>query len=398
MSQATVPGAILPGATIGVVGGGQLGRMLALDARRMGYRVAVLDPSPYAPAAPVSDRHVVASFHDPAAVADLASGADVVTFELEHVALESARAAAGLAPVRPSVDVLAACQNRVKEKTFLRDHGFPVAPWCEAASPGQLEDAVRALGLPCVVKIPFFGYDGRGQARVASLRDLTRAAALGFERGPLVVERFAPFVSEVAVVVARSLRGELRTYPVVRSVHDDGILVEVVAPAPLPGASTDRALGLAESIASALGLVGVLAIEMFVLAHGEVLVNELAPRPHNSGHYTINACPTSQFEQHVRAICGLPLGETAMSGAAAMVNLLGDRIGAVRLVGVEEALAEPGVSLHLYGKVESWPRRKLGHLVALGGSGDEALTRVRRASSRLRWEPAPEHARAPHPG
>lgn len=385
-------------ATIGVLGGGQLGRMLALDAQRMGYRIAALDPSPSAPVGPVADRHIVAPFHDLKAVTDLAVGADVVTFEVEHIALEAARAAAAVRPVRPSVDVLAACQDRVREKVFLREHGFPTAPWRPATSPGDLEAAVSALGLPCVVKIPFFGYDGRGQARVASMDDLRAAAALGFDRGPLVVERLVPFACEVAVTVARGLRGERRAYPVVRTVHDDGILVEVTAPAPVPEAVAERALGIGASIASALGLVGVLTVEMFVLERGEVLVNELAPRPHNSAHYTINACATSQFEQHVRAICGLPLGDTGLRSPAAMVNLLGDRAGPVGLVGVEEALADPLVSLHLYGKAESWPRRKLGHVTALGATADEAISRARRAAAALRWEALPSHAGTAHPG
>jgi 5-(carboxyamino)imidazole ribonucleotide synthase len=387
-----------PGATIGIVGGGQLGRMLALDARRMGYRVAVLDPSAEAPAAALADRAIAAPFHDASAVAELASTADVVTFEVEHVPLESARAAAAVAPLRPSVEVLAACQNRIREKVFLREHGFPTAPWRAAGSSGDLETAVRELGVPCVVKVPFFGYDGRGQARVASPGDVERAASLGFDRGPLVVERCVPFSYEIAVIVARGLDGDRRTYPVVGTVHDEGILQEAAAPAPVPAGVADRARTLAESIACALGLVGVLAVEMFVLERGEVLVNELAPRPHNSGHYTINACPTSQFEQQLRAICGLPLGETTLHAPAAMVNLLGDRRGPVRLAGAEEALADPLVSLHLYGKTESWPRRKLGHVTALGATRDDALARARRAAAALRWETAPQHASATPPG
>lgn len=384
--------AITPGSTIGVIGGGQLGRMLALDARRMGYRIATLDPSATAPAAALADRHIVSPFHDVEAVTDLARASDVVTFEVEHVSLEGARAAAAVGVVRPSPEVLAACQDRVREKTFLREEGFPTAPWLPATSPGDLEGAVRALGPPCVVKIPFFGYDGRGQVRVTDATDLGAAAALGFERGPLVVERLVPFVCEVAVVVARGVRGEHRVYPVVRSVHDHGILVEVTAPAPVPAAVAERALEIAGSIASALGVVGVLAVEMFVLEDGQVLVNELAPRPHNSGHYTINACPTSQFEQHVRAICGLPLGDTGLLSAAAMVNMLGDRAGPVRLTGVDQALTDPLVSLHLYGKSESWPRRKLGHVTALGATADEAVSRARRAAAALRWEALPPDA------
>jgi len=377
---------ILPGSTIGVIGGGQLGRMLALDAKRMGYRMAVLDPSPEAPAFEIADTRVVARWDDAAATARLAGQADVLTFEVEHVSLDAARAAEAVRPVRPGTAALAVCQHRLREKAFLSEHGFPVAPWREAASPAALETAVREVGPPCVVKRSFLGYDGRGQARVGGAHELVAAVALGFERGPLIVERFIPFAAELAVVVARGLDGGRQTYPVVRTVHDDGILIEAVAPAPLAAGLAERAVGIAESIATALDLVGVLAVEMFLLDRGEILVNELAPRPHNSGHYTINACPTSQFEQHLRAICGLPLGATGPVRPAAMVNLLGDQRGPVRLRGVDDALAIPEVSLHLYGKVESWPRRKLGHVTALGQTPDEALARARRAAAHLRWD------------
>lgn len=385
---------VLPGSTIGIIGGGQLGRMLALDAKRMGYRVAVLDPSPDAPAFEVADARAVAPWEDAAAAARLAALADVVTCEVEHVPLDAARAAAAVAPVRPGPAALAVCQHRLREKAFLADHGFPVAPWREAASPAALDAAVREVGWPCVVKRPFLGYDGRGQARVAGPDDLAPAVALGFDGGPLIVERAIPFAAELAVVVARGLGGERRAYPVARTVHDGGILIEVTAPAPVDCAIAERAALIAESIATALDLTGVLAVEMFLLDRGEILVNELAPRPHNSGHYTINACPASQFEQHLRAICGLPLAPAALRRPAAMVNLLGDRRGAVRLRGVEEALAIPEVSLHLYGKRESWPRRKLGHVTALGDGPDEALARARRAAALLRWDSVGAPARA----
>lgn len=379
---------IMPGSTIGVIGGGQLGRMLALDAKRMGYRLTVLDPAPDAPAFQVADTPMVARWEDTEAAARLAAQADVVTFEVEHVPLESARAAEAVRPVRPGLAALAVCQHRLREKAFLSEHGFPVAPWREASSPAALEAAVRDVGLPCVVKRSFLGYDGRGQARVAGPDDLAAAAALGFDRGPLIVERLIPFAAELAVVVARGLDGGRRCYPAVRTVHDNGILSEVVVPAPVAPGIADRAVAIAESIATVLDLVGVLAVEMFLLDRGEILVNELAPRPHNSGHYTINACPTSQFEQHVRAICGLPLGATNLLRPAAMVNLLGDRRGPVHVRGVGDALAIPEVSVHLYGKAESWPRRKLGHVTALGDTADQALSRARRAAAHLRWEPA----------
>jgi len=385
-------GPVLPGATIGIVGGGQLGRMLALDARRLGYGVAVLDPSAQAAAAPIADVHIKAAFNSADGLAELAGRADVVTFEVEHITLDGVRQVGARCPVRPSPAVLTVCQHRGLEKTFLRDHGFPVAPWRDADSLASLETAARALGLPCLVKIPFAGYDGRGQARCPTLDDLPAAAALGFDRGPLIVERLIPFTAELAVIVARGLDGAQRTYPVAHTVHDEGILVAVSVPAAIPPAVAERARALAESIAGALDLVGVLAVEMFMLERGEVLVNELAPRPHNSGHYTINACPTSQFEQHIRAICGLPLGATTLLRPAAMVNLLGDRRGPARLAGIEQALKDPDVSLHLYAKAESWPRRKLGHVTALGEGPQQALARARRAAAALRWESL--HARA----
>lgn len=390
----SVAPAILPGSTVGILGGGQLGRMLALDAARMGYRVAVLDPSPDAPAFQVADARMVARWEDASAAARFAAGADVVTFEVEHVSLEAAGAAAAVCPVRPGTSALAVCQHRLREKAFLADHGFATAPWREAASPAELEAAVREVGWPCVVKRPFLGYDGRGQTRAAGPEDLATAAALGFDRGPLIVERAIPFACELAVVVARGVDGARRSYPLVRTVHEQGILTEVLAPAPVDPGIAERAAGIAESIATALDLVGVLAVELFLLDRGEILVNELAPRPHNSGHYTINACPASQFEQHLRAICGLPLAATGLRRPAAMVNLLGDRAGGVQLRGVEEALAIPEVSLHLYGKRESWPRRKLGHVTALADTPDEALARARRAAALVRWDTAPTPGRA----
>jgi 5-(carboxyamino)imidazole ribonucleotide synthase len=362
---------VLPGATIGILGGGQLGRMLAIDARRMGYRIAVLDPSPQAPAA-----------------RSLAEQADVVTFEVEHVPLDAAHAAAAIRPVYPSLSVIETCQHRVREREFLDAHGFPVAPWRAAADEGGLRAAADAIGWPCLVKIPFAGYDGRGQVRVTGPPDVAQVAALGWERAPFIVERLVPFVAEVSVIVARRRGGEMRTYPIVQTVHDAGILVEAGAPAALAPRVADRARSLAEAIACALGVVGVIAVEMFVLERGEVLVNELAPRPHNSGHHTIEACPTSQFAQHVRAICDLPLGEVTPHAAACTVNVLGTLAGSSRLLGVDAALAIPGVAVHVYGKAEAWPRRKMGHVTALAPTLDDARTRARRASQALHWSAA----------
>jgi 5-(carboxyamino)imidazole ribonucleotide synthase len=374
-----------PGSTIGILGGGQLGRMLALDARRMGYRIAVLDPSRDAPAAPVADVHVCAPFGDAAAARSLAEHADVVTFEVEHVPLDAARAAAAIRPVFPSLSVIEVCQHRVREREFLDAHGFPVAPWRVVADEGALRDAAAAVGWPCLVKIPFAGYDGRGQIRLAGPADIPRVVVLGWERAPFIVERHVPFVSEMAVIVARRRGGEIRAYPVVQTVHDEGILVEASTPAAVTPRVAERAREAAESVAAALGVVGVIAVEMFALDHDEVLINELAPRPHNSGHHTIESCPTSQFAQHIRAICDLPLGDVTPHAAACMINVLGTGEGAARLSGVEETLAIPGVAVHLYGKAEAWRRRKMGHVTALAPTADEARARARRGVQALRW-------------
>jgi 5-(carboxyamino)imidazole ribonucleotide synthase len=381
-----LPAALPPGSTIGILGGGQLGRMLALDARRMGYRIAVLDPSHDAPASAVADLHLEAPFGDLAAARSLAEHADVVTFEVEHVPIDAARAAAAIRPVFPSVSVIEVCQHRRREREFLDAHGFPVAPWRAADNETALLGAADAVGWPCVVKIPFAGYDGRGQVRLAGPADVSRVAVLGWDRAPFIVERQVPFVHEMSVIVARRRGGELRTYPPVRTVHDDGILVEASAPAAVSAETADRAKTLAESIASVLGIVGVIAVEMFVLDRGEVLINELAPRPHNSGHHTIEACPTSQFAQHVRAICELPLGDVTAHAAACTVNILGTERGASRLMGVEQALADSAVAVHVYGKAEAWPRRKMGHVTALASTVEDAKVKAHRAASVLHWQ------------
>jgi 5-(carboxyamino)imidazole ribonucleotide synthase len=379
-------GALPPGSTIGILGGGQLGRMLALDARRLGYRIAVLDPGRDAPAAAIADEHVAAPFGDAAAARSLAEHSDVVTFEVEHIPIDAARAAASVRPVFPAVSVIEVCQHRRREREFLDAHGFPAAPWRTVAHEGEVGDAADAVGWPCLVKIPFAGYDGRGQLRLAGRDDLARVAVLGWERAPFIIERHVPFLREMSAIVARRRGGEMRTYPLVQTVHDDGILVEACAPAPVAPQIAERAVALAEAIASALGIVGVLAVEMFELDRGEILINELAPRPHNSGHHTIEACPTSQFAQHVRAICDLPLGDVSPHAAACTVNVLGRERGASRLLGVENALAEPGVSVHVYGKTEAWPRRKMGHVTALAPTVQEARARAHRAASALQWE------------
>jgi 5-(carboxyamino)imidazole ribonucleotide synthase len=400
---ATAPAApILPPATIGILGGGQLGRMIAIAARAMGYRIAILDPDSDCPARAVADRQVVGRYDDARAAAELAEGCAVVTYELEHVdvALVEAVLAAGV-PVRPGATALRVTQDRLAERRWVEEQGARVARWREVRSAAELRVALRSVGLPARLKAPLGGYDGRSQARIARSSDI--AAAWDALAGPasacdprlpatarrraLLVEEELPFECELSVVVARGVDGATLAFPVARNVHDDGILVESVAPAPVSPLPVALAQDLGERLARSLDVVGTLTVELFLLADGSLAVNELAPRVHNSAHWTIEACRTSQFEQHVRAICGLPLGSIEMTGSEAMVNLLGtgpDR--EARLTGAAEALVDPDAKLHLYDKRRVFERRKMGHVTVVSGSPDEAIARARTARSRLRWE------------
>ena len=392
---------ILPPATIGILGGGQLGRMLAMAARAMGYRIAVLDPDPACPAAPVADRLVAGRYDDPSAAAELARGCAVVTYELEHVEASLAEAvlAAGV-PVRPGPLPLRVSQDRLAERRWVEEQGARVARWREVRSPAEVRVALREVGLPARLKAPLGGYDGRSQVRIAresevadawqalagppSSRDprLSRAA-----RKALLLEEELTFEAELSVVVARGPDGASLAFPVARNVHDAGILVESVAPAPVAPLSVAMARDLGERLATALGVVGTLTVEIFLLADGSLVVNELAPRVHNSGHWTIEGCRTSQFAQHVRAICGLPLGSIEMNGCAATANLLGTgRDRPAVLQGLERALADPDVAIHVYDKRRVFARRKMGHVTAVAGSPEEALDRARTARARLAWE------------
>lgn len=360
--------------------------MLALAARAMGYRIWVLDPDPDCPAAPIADRVVVGSYEDVDAALELADSAEVVTYELEHVAAAVVEAVATRRPVRPGSLPLAVTQDRLAERRFVEGAGVAVAPWRTVRTPGDALLAAAELELPLRLKIPVGGYDGRNQLRVSGPADLDAAwARLGRAPGsPLLAEREIPFAAELSIVVARDVHGAVVPYPVGRNVHDHGILVETVAPAPVARDVADRAAGIGAALAEAMDLCGLLTVELFLLEDGSLLVNELAPRVHNSGHWTIEGAATSQFEQHIRAICGLGLGDAQALSPAAMVNLLG--AGArrpARLLGAAAALADPAVHLHLYGKREVFERRKMGHATALATTVDEALARARTAVSAL---------------
>jgi 5-(carboxyamino)imidazole ribonucleotide synthase len=372
---------VLPGSTVGVLGSGQLGRMLALAARRMGYRVCCFSPDAPSPAGQVADREIVAAYDDADALVAFARDVSVVTFEFENVPSDAAERLAAHVPVRPSPRVLHVAQDRIREKTFLAEIGAPVSPFAVIGSLGELDDAVARLGLPCVLKTATSGYDGKGQVRLDEA-DQTADAWARVGRTQAVLETFVDFRLEVSMLAARGLDGARAVFDLVENVHRRHVLDLSVIPARVDARLRDEARAIVERIVDALDLVGVLCVEMFVTGDGRLLVNEIAPRPHNSGHYSIDACVTSQFEQQLRAVCGLPLGSTRLLSPAAMANLLGDL-----WIGGEPdwagACAEPDVKLHLYGKAAARPGRKMGHLTALAPSADEAERLVLAARQRL---------------
>lgn len=380
------PDVILPGATVGIVGGGQLGRMFALEARRMGYRVLVLDPGPDSPAAQVADEQILAPFDDADAMRALAGRSDVVTLEWENADVATLREIERIVPVRPGPDVLEVAQHRVREKDTARELGILTAGYRAVGTRDELRAALAEIGTPAVLKTARWGYDGKGQAviRDPSEADAAFDAVGGGEGAELILEEWVRFTMEISVVAARTPRGEIACFPVAENVHRNAILDVSIVPARIAPEVADEARRVAEAMAEALGVFGLLAVEMFVGEDGRVRMNEIAPRPHNSGHYTIEACPVSQFEQQLRAVCGLPLGSTALLRPAAMANLMGDDAGtALGRPGAADALAVPETALHLYGKREARPGRKMGHLTALGDTPDEALERALRARELL---------------
>jgi 5-(carboxyamino)imidazole ribonucleotide synthase len=375
--------AFLPGSTIGVIGGGQLGRMLALEARRMDYRVLVLDPGEDAPAAQVADGHIRAPLDDVDAARELARRSDVITLEWENADAAMVRAVEEIAPVRPGAHVLEIAQHRVREKDAVSRLGVPTAPYRAVDGLGDLERALAELGTPAVLKTARGGYDGKGQ-RV--LRDASEAAEAIHELGggDLILEGFVDFRLEASVVCARGPDGEIATFPVVENIHERGILDFTIAPARVSGTVARRAREIGEALVEGLDVVGLLAVELFVGHDDALFVNELAPRPHNSGHYTWEACSVSQFEQQLRAVCGLPLGRAELLRPACMANLLGEHLSTpAGLSGLIETLALPLVSLHLYGKREARRGRKMGHLTALADTPDEAFRRAEQARALL---------------
>ena len=346
-----------------------------MAAAHMGYRVSVLDPDPDCPAAQVADDCIASPYGDRNAARLLANRSDVVTYEFENVDAGSIDAAEELALLHPSSQVLRVAQDRISEKGTLNDEGFPVAPYRPIETADDLADSIATVGLPAVLKTARMGYDGKGQSVLRSAGDADVAFAHLAGSGGLVLEQFVPFEKELSVICARDVRGETRAFPCAENIHVNGILDVSIAPARVPEATAREAAGLAGAIADRLGVVGLLAVEMFLTVDGHLLVNELAPRPHNSGHYTIEACATSQFEQLVRILCNLPMGDPVMPRPAVMVNLLGDVwIRAGRDPDFAGALSLPGVSLHLYGKSEVRAGRKMGHITAVAQDVEDALS------------------------
>jgi 5-(carboxyamino)imidazole ribonucleotide synthase len=384
------PNVILPGATIGILGGGQLGRMVAMAARSLGYRIHVLDPDPSCPARFVVDACFEAAWDDARAAADLARGCDVVTLEIEQISVAALEAAERYAPVRPGSRMLAIIQDRILQKNWLAAHGIPVGEYRAAHDITQLTTAVRDLGGRCFVKSAHGGYDGRSQEKLGfdhpADDPAIHAAWQSLGQRPVVIEKAIDLEMEISVMVARSPRGEMKAYPAAINHHEQQILVWSAIPAPIPPTIATRAHDIALSIAENFQLEGLLAVEMFIAKDGRLLVNELAPRPHNSYHSSERACTTSQFEQAVRAVCNLPLGAVDVVQPAAIVNLLGDVwLNAATEIGprFDRALAIPGVRLHLYEKHLPRPGRKMGHLSAVGTTAEEAVNLVLEAKSKL---------------
>lgn len=379
---------ILPDAMLGMLGGGQLGRMFTLAAHAMGYRVTVLDPDPLSPAGAIADVHLKAAYQDRDALGQLADTCAAVTTEFENVPAASLRWLASRCPVRPSAESVAVAQDRVREKRFISAQGLQTAPFAAIESERDL-DAVDAALLPGILKRARYGYDGKGQAPVATAAE-ARAAHAAMGADACVLEKRVDLRCEVSVVVARAADGATRTFPIAENRHRHGILDTSIVPASVAPDIARRAARDAGQIATALGYCGVLAVEFFVTTAGALLVNEIAPRPHNSGHYTIDACVTSQFEQQVRALCGLPLGDTRLLAPAVMVNLLGD-VWDRGQPAWERVFREPGAKLHLYGKHEARAGRKMGHFTVLGADAGDALDKA----LAIRAELSPDFALEP---
>jgi len=362
---------IVPVATLGVLGGGQLGRMFTLAAHSMGYRVWVLDPDPNSPAGSMADRHLQAAYDDTAALEEMATGCAAITTEFENVPAETLEFLETRVPVRPGSSAVAIARNRIREKTFIRDLGLPTAAFFAINTFADLEPACASLTMPALLKTAQFGYDGKGQIGVDNLEQ-ARLAFADLNEVPCVLEECVLLEQELSVILARGVSGHTEVYPVGENVHVNGILDTTRVPGRVAEDVARQACDMAVKLADAMDYCGVLAVEFFITTDGRLLINEMAPRPHNSGHYTIDACLTSQFEQQVRTLCGLPPGSPRLLSAAVMVNVLGDlwNKGTPRW---QYLLAEGHTCLHLYGKEEARPGRKMGHFTSLAEDAKQAM-------------------------
>lgn len=355
-----------------MLGGGQLGRMFTIAARTMGYEVVVLDPDKESPAGKLATTHICADYSDQAALDQIAKTCDAVTTEFENVPASTLEALAKTSPVRPGAKAISIAQDRIHEKNFLKDNGFYTAPFAVIHSLEDLQKSISEIGTPAILKVSRFGYDGKGQFGINAESDIEKAWET-LEGEACVLEQRMPLDIEVSVVLARGIEGEVITYPVSENIHEGGILDVTVVPARIDKNLETKVIDMAKEIATALDYVGIMAVEFFI-SNGKILVNEIAPRPHNSGHYTLDACMTDQFEQQVRAVCGLPLGDTTLLSPVVMINMLGDIWHNGEAPKWEKLLNHPNVKLHLYGKREARPGRKMGHFNVLSANINDALT------------------------
>jgi 5-(carboxyamino)imidazole ribonucleotide synthase len=361
---------IAPGSTIGLLGGGQLGRMFGIAARRMGYRVHTFEPAPDSPAGQISDLEFNGSFTEEGLLDEFVASVDVVTFEFENIPAEVVNRISQKKPVHPRAEVLHICQSREREKTFLRRHRYPHTPFAIVSCQAELDAAIERIGVPCVLKTTDFGYDGKGQRKIGQGEQFDFAQ---FAAGRVILEKWISFAHELSVICARDEKGFICSFPASENIHAGHILDYSIAPGRIAPEVALLANAIAESIADDLDVVGLIAVEYFLTQDGNLLVNELAPRPHNSGHYTFDACVTSQFEQQLRAVCGLPFGSPDLLSPVVMVNLLGDLWNAAGGPNWKLILEHPRAKLHLYGKLEPRPGRKMGHYCVLGETVEEAL-------------------------
>lgn len=373
---------------IGIIGGGQLGQMMILEAKKMGFYITILDPTLNCPAHTLVDEHIVADFDDEKAIRLLADKSDVITYEFEHINAKVLKALEKEGKkVYPTATSLEIIQNKFLQKTLLAENNVPVPDFVEVKDIQDIQLAGKTFGFPMLLKACTGGYDGKGNYVVKNAEDVENGyKVLGSGTLPLMAERFYPFTMEISVLACRAISGEIQVYPVAENIHFDNILDETRVPASIDEATTNRAMTLAKHVMEVFKGVGMFCMEMFVDIDGNVAINEVAPRPHNSGHYTIEACVTSQFEQHIRAVSGLPLGDPSLIRPAAMRNLLGEEgfKGATSVLGADQCLEIPGVALHVYGKEESKPKRKMGHLTATANSLADAVANVAKAKNSVK--------------